>query len=81
MAKKPKKETKKGTKASGGKVKGKGKTIAIVAIAALVLLGGTLLMSATLSAGLVMRERRWIGFEGVSIPLIYLGVIALAVWS
>lgn len=47
----------------------------------LVLLGGTLLMSATLSAGLVMRERRWIGFEGVSIPLIYVGVIALAVWT
>lgn len=43
----------------------------------LVLLGGTLLMTATLTAGLVMRERRWIGFEGVSIPLIYVGTIAL----
>ena len=47
----------------------------------LILLGGTLMMTATLTAGLVMRERRWIGFEGVSIPLIYLGTIALVVWA
>ena len=47
----------------------------------LILLGGTLLMTATLAAGLVMRERRWIGFEGVSIPVIYLGTIALVVWA
>jgi cation:H+ antiporter len=47
----------------------------------LILLGGTLLMTATLAAGLVMRERRWIGFEGISIPLIYLGTIALVVWA
>ena len=47
----------------------------------LVLLGGTMLMTATLAAGLVMRERRWIGFEGVSIPLVYLGTIALVVWA
>jgi cation:H+ antiporter len=47
----------------------------------LVLLGGTLLMTATLTAGLVMRERRWIGFEGVSIPLIYVGTIALVLWA
>jgi cation:H+ antiporter len=47
----------------------------------LILLGGTLLITATLTAGLVMRERRWIGFEGVSIPLIYLGTIALVVWA
>lgn len=45
----------------------------------LILLGGTLLMSATLAAGLVMRERRWIGFEGVSIPAIYVGTIVLAI--
>ncbi|WP_218592009.1 sodium:calcium antiporter [Pseudonocardia oceani] len=45
----------------------------------LILLGGTLLMSATLAAGLVMRERRWIGFEGVSIPAIYVGTILLAI--
>jgi cation:H+ antiporter len=47
----------------------------------LILLGGTLLMTATLAAGLVMRERRWIGFEGVSIPVVYLGTIALVVWA
>lgn len=47
----------------------------------LVLLGGTLLMTATLTAGLVMRDRRGIGFEGVSIPLIYLGTVALVVWT
>jgi cation:H+ antiporter len=47
----------------------------------LILLGGTLLMTATLAAGLVMRERRGIGFEGLSIPLIYLGTIALVVWA
>jgi hypothetical protein len=27
------------------------------------------------------RERRWIGFEGVSIPIVYLGTIALVVWA
>ena len=48
---------------------------------ALIMLGGTLLMTATLAAGLVMRERRWIGFEGVSIPVIYLGTIALVIWA
>ncbi len=47
----------------------------------LILLGGTLLMTATLAAGLVMRDRRGIGFEGVSIPLIYLGTVALVVWT
>jgi cation:H+ antiporter len=47
----------------------------------LVLLGGTLFMTATVTAGLVMRERRWIGFEGVSIPLIYVGTIALVLWA
>lgn len=47
----------------------------------LVLLGGTLLMTATLTAGLVMRDRRGIGFEGVAIPLIYLGTVALVVWT
>ena len=47
----------------------------------LILLGGTLLMIATLTAGLVMRERRWIGFEGVSIPAVYVGTIALAAWA
>jgi len=45
----------------------------------LVLVGGTLLMTATLAAGLVVRDRRGIGFEGVAIPLVYLGTVALAV--
>jgi cation:H+ antiporter len=43
----------------------------------LVLLGGTILMTAVLAGGLLMRDRKWIGFEGVSIPLIYLGTVAL----
>ena len=43
----------------------------------LVLLGGTLLMTAVLAGGLILRDRKWIGFEGVSIPLIYLGTVAL----
>jgi cation:H+ antiporter len=45
----------------------------------LVLLGGTLVMTAVLAAGLIMRDRTWIGFEGVSIPLVYVGTVALAV--
>jgi cation:H+ antiporter len=44
----------------------------------LVLLGGTVLMTAVLAGGLVMRERRWIGFEGVSIPVIYVATVVLA---
>ena len=47
----------------------------------LVLLGGTALMTAVLAGGLVMRERRWIGFEGISIPVIYVGTILLAMAS
>jgi cation:H+ antiporter len=43
----------------------------------LVLLGGTLLMTAVLAGGLILRDRTWIGFEGTSIPLIYLGTVAL----
>ncbi|RFU23532.1 sodium:calcium symporter [Geodermatophilus marinus] len=43
----------------------------------LVLLGGTLLMTAVLAAGLILRDRKWIGFEGVSIPLVYAGTVAL----
>jgi cation:H+ antiporter len=43
----------------------------------LVLLGGTLLMTAVLAGGLILRDRTWIGFEGVSIPLIYVGTVAL----
>ncbi|SEK28838.1 cation:H+ antiporter [Blastococcus sp. DSM 46786] len=45
----------------------------------LILVGGTLLMTAVLAAGLLMRDRKWIGFEGISIPLIYVGTVVLAV--
>ncbi|GAA1466386.1 sodium:calcium antiporter [Microbacterium thalassium] len=45
----------------------------------LVLLGGTLLITAVLGAGLVMRDRQGIGFEGIAIPALYAGTIALAV--
>jgi cation:H+ antiporter len=47
----------------------------------LVLLGGTALMTAVLAGGLVMRERRWVGFEGISIPVIYAGTVLLAMAS
>ncbi|WP_407317434.1 hypothetical protein UQW22_12995 [Isoptericola halotolerans] len=47
----------------------------------LVLLGGTMLITATLATGLVMRDKRGIGFEGVAIPAIYLGTVALVVWA
>lgn len=43
----------------------------------LVLLGGTMLMTAVLAGGLLMRDRKWIGFEGASIFGIYGGTIAL----
>jgi cation:H+ antiporter len=43
----------------------------------LVLLGGTVLMTAVLAGGLILRDRKGIGFEGISIPLIYVGTIAL----
>ncbi|MGY2066807.1 sodium:calcium antiporter [Blastococcus sp. SYSU DS0619] len=43
----------------------------------LVLLGGTVLMIAVLAGGLLMRDRKWIGFEGVTIPLVYAGTVAL----
>lgn len=45
----------------------------------LVLIGGTTLIAAVLAAGLVVREERGIGFEGVAIPGIYVGTVALAV--
>lgn len=44
----------------------------------LLLLGGTSLMIAVLAAGLVVRDRKGIGFEGVAIPSIYLTTVALA---
>ncbi|MGY1837935.1 MULTISPECIES: sodium:calcium antiporter [unclassified Modestobacter] len=47
----------------------------------LVLLGGTMLVIAVLTAGLVMRDRKGIGFEGFLIPVIYVGTVSLAVVS
>ena len=44
----------------------------------LVLLGGTLLITTVLAAGLLIRDRRGIGFEGIGIPAIYGTTIALA---
>ena len=43
----------------------------------LVLLGGTLLMTSVLAGGLILRDRKGVGFEGVSIPLVYAGTVAL----
>ena len=43
----------------------------------LVLLGGTMLMITVLAGGLVLRDRKGIGFEGFLIPLIYAGTVAL----
>jgi cation:H+ antiporter len=45
----------------------------------LVLLAGTMLMTAVLAGGLIMRDRKWVGFEGISIPFIYAGTVTLAV--
>ncbi|GAB2685178.1 sodium:calcium antiporter [Thalassiella azotivora] len=47
---------------------------------ALVLLGGTMLMTAVLAAGLLVRQRRGIGFEGVTLPVLYVATAAL-VWA
>lgn len=45
----------------------------------LVLLSGTMLITVILAAGLLMRERRGIGFEGLGLPVVYLGTVALAI--
>lgn len=47
--------------------------------AALVLLGGTIVITAVLAIGLIVRQRRGIGFEGVAIPGAYLLTVGLAV--
>ena len=47
----------------------------------LVLLGGTVIMTTVLAGGLIMRDRRGIGFEGVALPAIYLGTVGLALVS
>ncbi len=45
----------------------------------LVLLGGTLLITAILTAGLLVRDRKGIGFEGIGIPVLYGATIAAAI--
>lgn len=45
----------------------------------LVLLGGTLLITAILTAGLLVRDRKGIGFEGIGIPVLYGATIAVAI--
>lgn len=44
----------------------------------LVLIAGTILMTATLAAGLIMRDRKGVGFEGAGVPALYLATVALA---
>jgi cation:H+ antiporter len=46
--------------------------------ASLVLLGGTILLTVVLAAGLLVREQRGIGFEGIALPAIYVGTVVLA---
>lgn len=54
-----------------------GSIYADAAAPGLLLLGATTMMTVVLAAGLVVRERRGIGFEGVAIPGIYAGAVAL----
>ncbi|MCM4083827.1 sodium:calcium antiporter [Paractinoplanes hotanensis] len=45
--------------------------------AGLLLAGATILMTVALAAGLIMRDRRGIGFEGVTIPIVYATAVVL----
>ena len=47
--------------------------------AGLLLAGATTLMTVALTAGLIMRDRRGIGFEGAVIPLVYATAVVLLV--
>jgi cation:H+ antiporter len=47
--------------------------------AGLLLSGATTLMTVTLAAGLIMRDRRGIGFEGMTIPVVYAIAVILLV--
>ncbi|MCW4384204.1 hypothetical protein OH146_00265 [Salinibacterium sp. SYSU T00001] len=47
----------------------------------LVLLGGTVLITSVLAAGLLVRQRKGVGFESVAIPGVYLGTVALAIFA
>jgi len=57
-----------------------GTIYANVGPASLVLLGGTILITAVLAAGLVVRDRRGIGFEGIALPSLYLATVGGALW-
>ncbi|SCE72555.1 cation:H+ antiporter [Micromonospora marina] len=46
-------------------------------LSGLLFTGMTTLMTATLAAGLIIRERRGVGFEGIAIPAIYVATVAL----
>ncbi|WP_337061965.1 sodium:calcium antiporter [Kineococcus sp. G2] len=52
-----------------------GPIYADVGASGLLLLAAALLMSAALAAGLLLRGRRGIGFEGVAIPVVWVGAI------
>ena len=45
----------------------------------LVLPGGTVLITTILALGLLVRDRRGIGFEGIAIPAVYLATVGLAI--
>lgn len=45
---------------------------------ALVLIGGTMLITVILAAGLIMRDRKGVGFEGLAVPAAYVATVALA---
>lgn len=56
-----------------------GPVYAAAGASSLVLLGGTILITAILAAGLIVRDRKGIGFEGIALPAAYLGTAVLAV--
>jgi cation:H+ antiporter len=58
-----------------------GTIYANVGPASLVLLGGTILITAVLAAGLVVRDRKGIGFEGIALPTLYLATVGGALWA
>lgn len=56
-----------------------GSIYSLVGPASIVLLGGTIFITAVLAAGLIVRERRGIGFEGFALPIAYLATVGGAV--
>lgn len=55
----------------------RGSIYADASSAALLLAGTTTLMTVALAAGLIMRDRRGIGFEGIAIPAAYVTAVIL----